>query len=1020
MSGRSSAVPTRASSRIKTTATTATSAIPTTTRTTRRTATTASTKATPSPTATTVLAPVKKTTIRKPLSNSSNSLDVAPAAKPKAKPAATRKAATKQPTIPSASDREPIMAYLRIRPHLGEDEPMSTPYLTPLSDTSVRMTDPQDPQNNRSRFRPSTVPPASTYTFSHVFPPNTTQSDFFTKTTLPLVADVLQGQNGLLFTYGVTNSGKTYTVQGGSEEGAAGILPRTLDVIFNSIEGLHGDGKYRPVRLHGVELADPNDSKAPEIPAEPALVEVLGQQIDTSAEPEFDIDPTTLKVDRNYEYTIWLSYAEVYNEKVYDLLASVKDGSNINANGTVPGAANKSLLLTRQALPLRPSPASDNMDSDANGKYIAGLRQFRVHSTSQAKALVKLGQLHRRVFGTLANRESSRSHGMVIIKVVRGHRGERDDPTSLQISRLTLVDLAGSERTKHTHTTGERLKEAGNINKSLMVLGQCMEVMRSNQRKVAISLSQEGVGKDGRMDTRDVKKALGVVPFRHSKLTEALMDYFIGDGRTVMIVNVNPYDTGYDENSHVMKFAALAREVYITPAPAPVQRVPSTVWPGKMHGNKIKELGPMTLKDAQITPNPYRRKVTISIGGGGRKASETILEVVEEEEPADEQDDDGVDGDSGNSLVDELFDEIEYLRMQLFESEMRCATIEAEVREEVMREMEERMMSVERMYSRRLMSELEQNEMKTDAKIDMLHQSGLFGSPAKKQQRTVIKATTEEEEEEEEDVEMSLIGYRQTDDSEEENEDRHADFLPSSDRSRSMSMSPLAGKGKARSVRTSVKRASNAPKVITEIREFIPDPPMLPSDTEEAELTETEDGDDGTSVAEIEIAASEDEDEDEEEVEEVDSEYTEDEEEEEEEEWAPSTTKAPKAKVRAPSPQPVQASPVRPPPFKPVKNPRVSKLEREMSDLNISETPDDSVVILPVKKFRVRTESTTDAGDEDEDEDDEVFPIKKKKRQLGKKPVRTEEDIEKATYAVEKQVMKTQASKIIKRLGGRG
>lgn len=102
----------------------------------------------------------------------------------------------------------------------------------------------------------------------------------------------------------------------------------------------------------------------------------------------------------------------------------------------------------------------------------------------------------------------------------------------MQISRLTLVDLAGSERTKHTHTTGDRLKEAGNINKSLMVLGQCLEVMRSNQRKIAMSLSSDSV-KEGRVDTRDVKKGLAVVPFRHSKLTEALMDYFVGDGKTV-------------------------------------------------------------------------------------------------------------------------------------------------------------------------------------------------------------------------------------------------------------------------------------------------------------------------------------------------------------------------------------------------------------------------------------------------------------------------------------------------------
>jgi hypothetical protein len=120
---------------------------------------------------------------------------------------------------------------------LGDEIESSTPYLERLSDTSVRMTD-----STKARSHQSTAPTESNYTFSHVFPPSTSQSEFFTSTTLPLVRDLLvDGQNGLLFAYGVTNSGKTYTVQGGNEEGSAGILPRTLDVIFNSIEGLQGN-----------------------------------------------------------------------------------------------------------------------------------------------------------------------------------------------------------------------------------------------------------------------------------------------------------------------------------------------------------------------------------------------------------------------------------------------------------------------------------------------------------------------------------------------------------------------------------------------------------------------------------------------------------------------------------------------------------------------------------------------------------------------------------------------------------
>jgi len=139
-----------------------------------------------------------------------------------------------------------------------------------------------------------------------------------------------------------------------------------------------------------------------------------------------DADATSIKLDRNYEYSVWLSYAEIYNEKVYDLLDSVKDTQGTQINTIPQSNSSSSLVLARAALAVKPSPASDGQDSGISGKYIAGLRQFRVQDASQAKALVKLGQLHRRVFGTLANRESSRSHGMVIIKIMRCHRGEKN------------------------------------------------------------------------------------------------------------------------------------------------------------------------------------------------------------------------------------------------------------------------------------------------------------------------------------------------------------------------------------------------------------------------------------------------------------------------------------------------------------------------------------------------------------------------------------------------------------------
>jgi kinesin family member 20 len=300
--------------------------------------------------------------------------------------------------------------------------------------------------------------------------------------------------------------------------------------------------------LNGIELNDASSifSRGPSLDnftlsaQRPALSDVLAEHFESSAASEADHDPTTLKVDRNYEYSIWLSYAEVYNEKTYDLLTNVGD---VGAGSS----RSQPILLTRKALSMKPAPPSDNPDADGPvGKYISGLTHVRVDNAKEAKELVKLGQLHRRVFGTLANSQSSRSHGIMMIKLLRKHRGEKDvsiyvpvpppmptfiqEHSSYMTSRLTLIDLAGSERSKNTQATGERLKEAGSINKSLMVLGQCIEVMRANQKRVAQSLA---ASQSLRSDTRDVKKSLAVVPFRHSKLTEILMDYFTGEGRVV-------------------------------------------------------------------------------------------------------------------------------------------------------------------------------------------------------------------------------------------------------------------------------------------------------------------------------------------------------------------------------------------------------------------------------------------------------------------------------------------------------
>ena len=276
-------------------------------------------------------------------------------------------------------------------------------------------------------------------------------------------------------------------------------------------------------------------------------------------------------MDKNHEYAIWISYAEVYNEKVYDLLSNdspdtIGSGAYATPQGNAgsrpmspkklarststwqslsslaSSTSNDVLLVKRKALTLK-------NDAESGGKYVSGLRCICVHSAEEAKRIFRMGNINRRVFGALANAASSRSHGIFTLRVVRVHKADHSD---VAVSRLSIVDLAGSERTKNTQNTGERLKEAGRINKSLMVLGQCMDALRNNQKRLAASLAVPGRGvlRSG----AESNTKLAIVPFRHSELTELFQDFFVGEhnGHACMIVNVNPYDTGFDENSHVM------------------------------------------------------------------------------------------------------------------------------------------------------------------------------------------------------------------------------------------------------------------------------------------------------------------------------------------------------------------------------------------------------------------------------------------------------------------------------------
>lgn len=147
--------------------------------------------------------------------------------------------------------KDPVQVYCRLRPM---QHPTDVSCMKVISNTTLAITPPESSMN----FRNSSNKEIQT-TFSRIFTSNATQKDIFNIVALPLVENVIRGRNGLLFTYGVTGSGKTYTMTGEPQD--VGIMPRCLDVIFNSIAN-YQTKKYifKPDKLNGFDVQSDADA----------------------------------------------------------------------------------------------------------------------------------------------------------------------------------------------------------------------------------------------------------------------------------------------------------------------------------------------------------------------------------------------------------------------------------------------------------------------------------------------------------------------------------------------------------------------------------------------------------------------------------------------------------------------------------------------------------------------------------------------------------------------------------------
>ena len=276
---------------------------------------------------------------------------------------------------------------------------------------------------------------------------NVPQEEVFEYTMNDIIKSSVQGYNGTIFAYGQTGSGKTFTISGAPSNFAyRGIIPRSISRLFNEI----------------------------------------------STKPE-------------YEFNIQVSYLEIYNEIMFDLLP--EDGKFLGERANI------------------------EFQEDNKGNVIVkGLTKHKVTNEEECFNLLFEGESNRTISEHKLNQGSSRSHCLFMIQLEMKSKIESTE--KIMVSKLNFVDLAGSERVKKTGSTGVTLKEATYINRSLTFLEQ-----------VVVALTE----RKGRANDH--------VPYRQSKLTHILKDSIGGNCKTVMVANIWPEEQFLQETLSTLNFA---------------------------------------------------------------------------------------------------------------------------------------------------------------------------------------------------------------------------------------------------------------------------------------------------------------------------------------------------------------------------------------------------------------------------------------------------------------------------------
>ena len=330
-----------------------------------------------------------------------------------------------------------------------------------------------------------------TYKFDQVFTAFSTQREVFEATLQPVIRDVLQGFESTVFAYGQTGTGKTHTMEGNLlNPDEFGVIPRSATAIFDALENNDNNKKGR-------------------------------------------------NIYKTLDSTVTVSFLEIYNEELCDLLADNNSNSSISPRSS-PSKGGRDKLVIMEG---------------KQGPFCRGLSERRVESADEVLALMRQAQQQRQVGETNMNKQSSRSHCIFTIKV-QATRESLADGSVLQITgKLHCVDLAGSECAKsanlQTRTTTDpeqaaRERERLNINRSLLTLGRVVSMLKENAT---------GGGKK-----RNVR-----IPYRDSKLTRILQESLGGRCKTCLIATLSPSVTAIEESLSTLNYAQAANGIVNKP-----------------------------------------------------------------------------------------------------------------------------------------------------------------------------------------------------------------------------------------------------------------------------------------------------------------------------------------------------------------------------------------------------------------------------------------------------------------------